>query len=606
MVGIPRSQGCKTCKRRKIKCDQEKPHCRQCRKSNRECEGYNQGTIFRNSSTRDFIDGVNSHDQSTTHSQEQSVNRITWVASHYTLQRKATASRANRSKQRKHPHAVANHNHAQSQLSQTLPLLHSPDSMIYAIQSITSQFLDLCLPLSQTQEPPLSWLREINSLHHNQYQNNSVDALPLAISALALSWAGRAADDNNHSKKNDSTKSKSQSQPQPELAEKGLQLYNAAIHQLRTDMSRNKYTFLEALVVTTVCVVFEMSHFGVSLSIVEERDIDSDKKKNNNTGWLTHMRGIAAFLQALGPEKVSDGPYVGIYSFCRAVFIMQGLHRRRRVCAGADMWVRIPFQNVAKSVSQRLYDLAAEVCEVLGLADELLQHVDTANNDDERVSPEDVPVVEAKQAELVLRRIFGLISRLELWMRESDIVALSGPMKYPRKSKNDDQATYQQSMMLCHSWALRLDLLMTILETPVLHSLLDRTDDFHLPTIIFAAGPQTTEQTPIALISSSCRILARNIALHFNIPSTAHSPSQNPGSLVAVYILSTAIRWYERQRGHANAASTVDTDVEMEMELEQHCRALLREIRATESRTKCPFDVSIFPDADSVLKCRWC
>ncbi|KAH6857184.1 hypothetical protein B0I37DRAFT_390174 [Chaetomium sp. MPI-CAGE-AT-0009] len=35
--------GCLTCKKRKVKCDEVKPHCRRCTSSGRECEGYPRG-----------------------------------------------------------------------------------------------------------------------------------------------------------------------------------------------------------------------------------------------------------------------------------------------------------------------------------------------------------------------------------------------------------------------------------------------------------------------------------------------------------------------------------------------------------------------------------
>lgn len=39
--------GCFTCKKRRIKCDQHKPSCLNCGKSNRVCEGYRQKFEFR-------------------------------------------------------------------------------------------------------------------------------------------------------------------------------------------------------------------------------------------------------------------------------------------------------------------------------------------------------------------------------------------------------------------------------------------------------------------------------------------------------------------------------------------------------------------------------
>ncbi|KAH0847032.1 C6 zinc finger domain protein [Fonsecaea pedrosoi] len=46
MVGIARSRGCGTCRKRKIACGLERPSCAQCIKSNRICTGYRKYPIF--------------------------------------------------------------------------------------------------------------------------------------------------------------------------------------------------------------------------------------------------------------------------------------------------------------------------------------------------------------------------------------------------------------------------------------------------------------------------------------------------------------------------------------------------------------------------------
>ncbi|KAH8659327.1 hypothetical protein BGZ60DRAFT_415048 [Tricladium varicosporioides] len=47
MVGVAGgSKGCKTCRKRKIKCSQEKPQCNICLRSNRICEGYQRERVF--------------------------------------------------------------------------------------------------------------------------------------------------------------------------------------------------------------------------------------------------------------------------------------------------------------------------------------------------------------------------------------------------------------------------------------------------------------------------------------------------------------------------------------------------------------------------------
>lgn len=189
-------------------------------------------------------------------------------------------------RKRAHPYALAKLKHAQAQLLGAVPVPRTPDSLIQAVQNITGQFLELCLPFSETQEAPLSWLVEIKQMEQD------IDALPLAMSALALGWAGQVDSDGS-------------SVNRPQLAGKALQLYSAAVKQLRNDMGTGRYSPLQSLVVTTVFVAFELCQFG----------------SRSNPGWLAHMQGIAAFLQALGPENVSADPYLKIYSFCRVVFV---------------------------------------------------------------------------------------------------------------------------------------------------------------------------------------------------------------------------------------------------------------------------------------------
>ena len=49
MVGVAgKSKGCTTCRRRKIRCGQERPHCANCIQTGRLCEGYDRFPVFIN------------------------------------------------------------------------------------------------------------------------------------------------------------------------------------------------------------------------------------------------------------------------------------------------------------------------------------------------------------------------------------------------------------------------------------------------------------------------------------------------------------------------------------------------------------------------------
>lgn len=46
MVGVPRSTGCQLCRKRRVKCDEVRPECGNCRKYGSECPGYDRGMKF--------------------------------------------------------------------------------------------------------------------------------------------------------------------------------------------------------------------------------------------------------------------------------------------------------------------------------------------------------------------------------------------------------------------------------------------------------------------------------------------------------------------------------------------------------------------------------
>ncbi|KAF7630663.1 hypothetical protein AFLA_011284 [Aspergillus flavus NRRL3357] len=52
MVGVPRSKGCSLCRKRRIRCDQSRPHCSQCRKYGAVCPGYKRSLKFQDEGPR--------------------------------------------------------------------------------------------------------------------------------------------------------------------------------------------------------------------------------------------------------------------------------------------------------------------------------------------------------------------------------------------------------------------------------------------------------------------------------------------------------------------------------------------------------------------------
>ena len=46
MVGVPRSLGCSLCRKRRVKCDEQKPTCGNCQKYGVDCPGYEKDVKF--------------------------------------------------------------------------------------------------------------------------------------------------------------------------------------------------------------------------------------------------------------------------------------------------------------------------------------------------------------------------------------------------------------------------------------------------------------------------------------------------------------------------------------------------------------------------------
>lgn len=59
--------GCRTCRKRKVKCDERRPSCRRCQQSKRECEGYAVEHRFIDENTR-----------TERHAQKKSLHRNPW------------------------------------------------------------------------------------------------------------------------------------------------------------------------------------------------------------------------------------------------------------------------------------------------------------------------------------------------------------------------------------------------------------------------------------------------------------------------------------------------------------------------------------------------
>lgn len=192
-----------------------------------------------------------------------------------------SASRARKCKVRKLiPHASFKARHLGATHMPSASPLPPLRFQSWSHDEILADFLTHCVPAGATQEVPLSWLRALMPME------KEIDALPLAMSALAVGWAGHA-------------------DGEPQLIDKGLQLYSAAVRQLRADIPVARTAPLQVLATTALFTLYELCEFG----------------SESSRGWLCHMSGLASTLRLLGPEMVAAEPYLQIYSFIRTIYV---------------------------------------------------------------------------------------------------------------------------------------------------------------------------------------------------------------------------------------------------------------------------------------------
>ncbi|KAH7029095.1 uncharacterized protein B0I36DRAFT_363684 [Microdochium trichocladiopsis] len=141
---------------------------------------------------------------------------------------------------------------------------------------LLGDFLDNCLPSHATTEVPLRWLRTLMSV------NKDIDALPLAMSALAVSWAGHVRGNDN-------------------LVNQGLQIYSFASSKLRAEHPYPGQT--QFLATTVLLALYELFEFG----------------DESNKGWICHAAGITTALRTLKPEGVTEPLCLEIFLFVRTI-----------------------------------------------------------------------------------------------------------------------------------------------------------------------------------------------------------------------------------------------------------------------------------------------
>ncbi|KAF2100490.1 hypothetical protein NA57DRAFT_74097 [Rhizodiscina lignyota] len=265
MVGVPgRSKACNTCRRRKIACSLERPHCFQCIKSGRQCLGYQKERVF------------------VTSAPSSEPYATSWRPDAY--------SKTTEEPQR--PVAAA-HTAAVVPLVKPIAVPRNESLEKSAIrQSVLSTFLSSRLhQAAKSGARAISWIAMIPDLPQ------TTQALEMAAFAVCTARIARSSlfdvDDR--------------------LVHESLKLYGQGLQATRRALSDPKLMWKDEVLVA--CVL---------LGLYEVFECPS----NSRSGYLSHFDGCAKLIQLRGPHAHKHGIAHSIFLAFRTMGALESLIRK--------------------------------------------------------------------------------------------------------------------------------------------------------------------------------------------------------------------------------------------------------------------------------------
>ncbi|KAJ5273136.1 hypothetical protein N7478_008261 [Penicillium angulare] len=297
MVGVPgRSKGCKTCRRRKIKCDMQEPQCGQCRKSSRQCEGFKKEIAFIHRTPQGLLRKGEERSQKpapwetpVSSGQDQSGVTSIWVVN----------------------------------------MPPQPNCASIYLDGMLNTFLRAYLPsssiLKPTQHankittPAASWMRVAITLP------NRGSLLTVALRALCMTKTAREIGDQV-------------------LLRQGMTEHGRGLRMLQHVINdKNKAILDETQAAIRVLATYEL-HEGTIGSIA---------------GWTSHQEAVDQIVQLRGSsysEYESELAYA-LLAETRRSAMMRGLQFFKASFLGEDRWCAEPWGDKPKDYVQQLYDI---------------------------------------------------------------------------------------------------------------------------------------------------------------------------------------------------------------------------------------------------------
>jgi Zn(2)-Cys(6) binuclear cluster domain-containing protein/transcription factor-like protein len=303
--GNGRSTGCKTCRRRHVKCDGARPVCLNCSKGNRICEGYAKELKFIDQTLK--LTGQRGVE-------DDEDGPLPWALP-FQSQRNSNLPMAG----------------LQSQTSNPMPTFIEQDQFLgFNIQPGLAPFLP---EISMAYLSCTLFNDEDGSSFQNHLRRSAtavtqsrISATGAAVQCLAITHYARMHGNDQ------------------KMLNEGSKAYGQAIRLLAEQVNNPNLPYNQEIMLATVALYF----YELMVNTTEK-------------GWVNHAGGVGELIELRGPYIHGFQPLHDYFLFCRRIIIMQALVTRKRTFLEREEWRTVPWSRHPhnKTAEHRIQDIMA-------------------------------------------------------------------------------------------------------------------------------------------------------------------------------------------------------------------------------------------------------
>ncbi|KAK9483565.1 hypothetical protein V1527DRAFT_413098 [Lipomyces starkeyi] len=311
---VGRSRGCRTCRRRKIKCDEKIPHCSQCLESALPCPGALVGNVFLDM-TNDLTAryGVNQGGEFNA----TNMCHIVFV-------------------NEQSPYDPQKHNQSStSKRHRSASSVHSPNSLCRP--RLEQQFLRHFI-YSLLSNPGGSMLKKWMVQLPDLIVRENLPTLKYAIHAASMVLCGSLVGDKA-------------------IQMEACRWYVAGLESQQKELLRLKKVVSDGAICATMLLAFYETI-----------------RSTSSEAWMYHMCASSRLVELRGPEDCGTGLAHELFCVLRLYMVYVSTAKRQPSFLASELWLSTPFCEHPKSHFDRLLDIHTVIPIYLSQVDEIISY----------------------------------------------------------------------------------------------------------------------------------------------------------------------------------------------------------------------------------------